>query len=271
MTNTNQSELTRNDDKTFILRLTIKANDVKSTYQHLLEHIAADIDIHGFRKGKAPKELVEKHISNEKLLEETAQKLIPDLYQQKIKEHVLKPIIQPQIKITNPPLTIDKDWQIEIISCELPEIKLADYSKEITVLNVKNIKLSQEEKVNQILDLLVKKSSVILPPILTEAELNHKLSQLVDQTQQAGITVQAYLKNQNLTLDQYKEQLKSQITKEWTLNLALDSIAHSNKLEVTPQNVEEEMKKYSKNNIDPQFLQFILMQNKTIEYLQSLK
>lgn len=272
MTNSNTAntpELTKNEDKSFILHLTIGSLTVSQAYQQIVNQAATDLEIKGFRKGKAPLDVVEQHLSVEKILEETAQKLIPDLYSQKVKEYDLKPIIQPQIKITNPPISKDKDWQLEIKSCELPDLKLGEYNPDITKINQSKPE-NKEQHVNQILDVLINKSQVNLPSILIEAEVNYKLSKLVDQTNQAGITVQTYLKNQNTTLEAYQKKLEEQIKKEWTLNLAIDQIAHSQKFEVTPAEIEAETKKYPNEHIDANFLQFVLLQNKTLNYLQTI-
>lgn len=270
MTNTNPTELTKNSDKSFILHLTIKAEAVKSTHEKIKHEVAESLEVKGFRKGKAPLDVVEQQISPEKLLEETAQKLIPDLYQQKITEYDLKPIIQPQIRILNPPVSLDKTWELEIAGCELPEITVENYKEEIAAANKINKDKAKEGKINGVLDILIKKSKVTLPPILTDAEVNYKLSRLIEQTNQAGITIQTFLKNQNTTLEQYKKTLTDQVIKEWTLNLAIDKVAVENHIEVTHEEIDQEMTKYPNQNIDHNFLHFVLLQNKTLEHLQSL-
>lgn len=270
MTNTNDTQLTRNNDKSFSLKLIIEAETVSATYQKVKNNLVSNFEAKGFRKGKAPLNVVEQQIVPEKILEETAQILIPELYQQKIKEYDLKPIVQPQIKIMNPPISADKEWQIEILGCELPEIIVKDYKEAVSKANLANKDKPKETAINEILDILLKNAEVTIPPILLNAEVDYKLSRLVDQTNQAGLTVQAYLKNQNLTLEQYKKNLTDQVIKEWTLNLAIDKIANDNKIEVTHEEIDQEMEKYPKDKVDHNFLHFILLQNKTLNLLQSL-
>lgn len=268
---TNTQSLIKNDDKSFTLRLTIKQPDISAIYDHTLNHLALEVEINGFRKGKAPLDMVKQHISEEKLIEETAQTVISNAYQSEITKNDLKPIIQPKIKILNPPVSINKDWDLEITSCELPEIKIEDsYQPEIIAANVKNKDQKKEEQVNQILELLLQKSQTTLPSILVDSEIEYKLSKLINQVDQAGITIQAYFKNQNTNLEDYKNKLKTQVTKEWTLNLAIDHIAKSQHIEVTPEEVDAEIKKYPNSKTEPGFVSFILLQNKTLEYLLNL-
>lgn len=268
---TNTQPLTKNSDKSFTLALTIKKEDISHAYNHALEHLSQEVEINGFRKGKAPLDMVKQHISEEKLMEETAQVVISQAYQTKIEENQLRPIIQPKIKILNPPVSLDKDWDLEIVSCELPEIKIDDtFRVEITESNTKSKDQKKEERVNQILEILLKKSQTVLPAILVDSEIEYKLSKLVDQADQAGITIQTFFKNQNTNLEDYKSKLKNQITKEWTLNLAIDHIAKDNHIEVTQEEVADEMKKYPDAKADPGFISFILLQNKTLEYLLNL-
>lgn len=270
MTNTNHTELTKNSDKSFVLHLSLPAADIKTAYQKIKNGVASNIEVKGFRKGKAPTDLIDQQISPEKLLEETAQQLIPKIYEDKIKQYELKPIIQPQIKILNPPINTEKDWELEISACELPALSLDDFQAEISTANKQNVDKTKEVRINQILDILLSKTHVTLPAILIDAEVNYKLSHLVDQANQAGISVQTYLKSQNTTLEDYKKTLAVQVEREWKLNLAIDQVAHHAHLEVTHEEVDRELAKYTTQNIDHNFLHFILLQNKTLEYLQSL-
>ncbi|MDP4009611.1 MAG: trigger factor [Candidatus Shapirobacteria bacterium] len=272
---TNQ-EIQKLKDKTFILNLNVPKNEVEKEYQHTLKEIQSGFETKGFRKGKAPLNVVKQQISPEKMLQEVISHLISHLYEQKVKEYELKPIIQPQIKIKNPPLTFDKEWQIELTACELPETSfdLSKVSNEIKKINATPIKKEAEPKhdnLDQILEVVIKNSQLELPAILIDSDIENHSSSLIDQTKQAGITITQYLKTKNLTLDQYKENLKDQIIKEWTINLAVEKIAKSEKMEVSQKEIESLLSKNPQLASNINLVYFLLTQQKVFEYLQNLK
>ena len=225
-------------DKSFILNLEIKNNQIQEEYQKVLVSIQKNFKTDGFRAGKVPLSIIKQNISDSKIIEEIVSHLIPPLYSQKIKKYQLKPIIQPQIKFINPPITLDKDWQIEITSCQLPPLTL----KTIYQAQIKKINASKkEDKITQIVEILIKNSQVKLPEILIQADLQRQLSSLVDQTQQAGITINQYLQSKKTNLEQYKQNLSLQIKKQWTLNLAIDKIAQDKKMNPTDKDLQQKV------------------------------
>ncbi|HPT66336.1 MAG TPA: trigger factor [Candidatus Woesebacteria bacterium] len=268
---TNSADLKKQDNKIFTLNVEIKVADIKEEYQEHLKHFQADFETKGFRKGKVPLDIVEQNINPEKLFEEVASHLISHAYGEKIKEYDLKPIVQPQVKFISKDVDFDHNWQIEITSCELPEIKLNDkYLTKIKKINSDKNITDENQKIEKIIDSLVNNGKVELPEILIESDVQNQLSQLVDQSRQAGISVTDYLKNKGLTLEQYKENLKKQIIKEWTLNLAITQIAKEQKIEVS----EVEVKDIAKNNPslgqNINFIYYILTQQKVFDFLKKL-
>jgi len=268
---TNSTDLKKQDNKVFTLTVEIKVADIKAEYQEHLKKFQAEYETKGFRKGKAPLEVVEQNINPEKLFEEVASHLISHAYGHKIEENGLKPIIQPQVKFLNKDVDFDHDWQIEITSCELPEIKLNDkYLAEVKKINSDKTITDENQKIEKIIDSLVKNSQVELPEILIESDTQNQLSQLIDQSRQAGISVADYLKNKGLTLEQYKENLKKQLTKEWTLNLAITQIAKEQKFEVTQTEVEDISKNNPSLGQNINFIYYILTQQKVFDFLKKL-
>ena len=269
---TNSTTLQKQDNKTFTLQLEIKVDDIKKEYQEHLRQFQSNFETKGFRKGKAPLDVVEQNINPEKLFEEVASHLISHAYSDKIKEHELKPIIQPQIKFINKDVDFDHDWQVEITSCELPEIKLDQkYLEEVKKINSNKEISDDNQKMEKILDVLVKNGQVDLPELLIESDIQNQLTQLVDQARQAGITVNDYLKNKGLTLEQYKDNLQKQITKEWTINLSISKIAKDQKIEITDKEVADITASNPGLNQNINFVYYLLTQQKVFDFLKKLE
>lgn len=267
-TNTTE-ELQQLKDKSFILTLTLSQADISTSKSAVLTTAQAEYETKGFRKGKAPLDVVTASIPEAHLIEEVLNHLLTKIYTDKINEHHLHPVVQPQVKILNPPITFDKDWQVEITGCELPQIIIDPKY----VDDVKKVNLGKEddnEKLNRTIEAIIKHSQVELPAILIKADLDNKMSQLVDQTQQAGLTISQYLKSKDLTLEQYQENLEKQIKNEWITNLAIDSIAHDQKLVVTEEEVKALVSKNQQLAQNLNLVYYLLTQQKVFDYLKKL-
>jgi len=273
MTSTKKSTQKTKKDSSFILNLTLKSTDLKKEYQKYLLEIQKNFESKGFRKGKAPLDVVEKNISQDKVIQEISSHLISHLYSDEIKKQKLNPIIQPKVNVLNPPLTIDKDWQIEITACEKPELTL-DPKYKAAVKKINAQKEDKDSKNNKKLDAIFEKlvslSKVNLPDILVEADLNAHLNSVFEQLQKSNKTFESYLKDKKLTFEQYQDEIKKQIEKEWTLNLIIDHIAKVEKIDIKEEDVKAVV------NSNPQLAQnvnmvyYLLQQQNVVKYLQSL-
>jgi len=78
--------------------------------------------IPGFRKGKAPRDILERHIGRESLLDDAINALVPEAYQQAIAEQKIEAFAQPHIEITQAdPLIFKATVPLP------PVVKLGDY------------------------------------------------------------------------------------------------------------------------------------------------
>ena len=63
-------------------------------------HLVNKANIPGFRKGKAPRAVVERQLGKGRLLEEAIDHLIPEAYEKACKEQAIEPYAQPSVEIT---------------------------------------------------------------------------------------------------------------------------------------------------------------------------
>jgi len=121
--------------------LTIEAEDseLDKSLDEAYHHLVKRVSVPGFRKGKAPRDILVQHIGKNNLLEDALDHLIPQLYKQAIESQQLEPIAQPQIEITQTEPVIFK----AVVSLE-PEVKLGDHNK-IRLEPAPAIKIEEEE------------------------------------------------------------------------------------------------------------------------------
>ena len=266
---TNQSTIEKQANKSFVVKLIITKDEIKKTHQQVLTSIQANFESKGFRKGKAPLDVVEREVSFEKLFEEVASKLISQKYGEIIDENKIKPIVQPQVKFNKQVTGFDQDWDIEITACELPEIILdKDYLEKINKTKTNSKATDENQKTEEIIQSLISSAKVDLPDILIDSDVQHQLSHLIEQTQQAGITVEQYLANQKTNIKDYQENLKKKIIEEWTINLAIQKISVDQKIEVTPKEIKNITDKNPALLQNINMVNYLLIQQKVFEFLK---
>lgn len=95
--------------------------------------ISEETEIEGFRKGKAPYEVVKQKVGEFKILEEAArryiaehfEKLLTEVEEQEHKGKSFEPVGEPQIAITK--LALGEEFEFKITLSLLPAIELPDY------------------------------------------------------------------------------------------------------------------------------------------------
>ena len=244
------SALNRLPNGNIELTITIPWKKVKTAYEKVLDKVVKETEIKGFRKGKAPKKLVEEKLNKATLYEEVLKILVPEVYTQAVKEHKIRPIFPPQLKLIS--AQDGKDWQIQATTCEPPEVKLGKYKEEIKgafaaqkiwVLGKnkkqKENKATEEEKLGKIFKTLLETCQLQIPEILIEDEVKRMLARLIDQTAKLGLTVEEYLTSQNKTVDQIRAAYRQQAEELLRLEFILSAIADEQKIQVTDKEVEE--------------------------------
>lgn len=272
-----ESNLEKKEDSSFILKVTIPSEEVKTLYQNLLQEQAKQANIKGFRQGKAPEELVENKIGKDKLDDLLLEKVIKKIYPEAVKKHDLRPIIPPKLKLVS--TSKNKDWEINFTSCELPKVKLNEVKEKIEEMNAQsNIwtpddetkqekkKKNKDEQIQKILNTILKNVEINLPDILIERELNRKLVNLVDQVNQAGLEMEQYLSSKGTSIEELKKQFRQEITNSWKIDLTLEKISDEENIEIS----EEDTKKVEESKMNPYLAAKILRRKKTLEYLTTL-
>lgn len=276
------SALQRLANHTIKITITIPWSEVKETYQKVLNKIVDETEIPGFRKGKAPRKLVEEKVDKKRVYEEVVKEIVPKAYADSLKEHQITPVVSPRISIVA--ASENKDWQFEAITCEQPKITLKNYKAEIAKLKTaKKIWVpgaaKQDEpnkkgvELSEILRVLLNESEIEIPEILVEDQVNKKLADLVDSVRQIGLTVEQYLLSKGLTSDQLKAQYTKEAIETLKLEFILEKVADNEKIVVTDKEIEEAINKTTdpkqKEAMQSQkyYIGMILRRQKTLDSL----
>ncbi len=283
------SSLSRQSDGTIELTMTIPWADVAKTYQTMVDETVKNAELPGFRKGKAPRDLVEKNLEKTKLYEEVLKVLIPKAYNDAVAEHKVKPIISPKVELKE--ANEGKDWIIRALTCEKPTVTLGNYKQAIT-----NLKAGSQKKIwtpgtepkaedkdkptkptlDELLKTVFEVTTVSLPALLVENEVNRLLSDLIDQTKKLGLSVEQYLASTNRTAESIRRDYEEQAKRTLSLEFALEQIADKEAVLVSDDEIDTVIKT-AKTEAEQKaltgqryYLASLLRRQKTLDTLASL-
>lgn len=117
-------------DNVVDLEIVIPAKEASEAYNRAVATISKHVNIDGFRKGKAPRPIVEKHIGVERIKMEAIESLAPKMISRAIEENKLDVVTQPSI--TNYEFEVGKDLVVTVQVETRPEVTLGEY-KGLTV------------------------------------------------------------------------------------------------------------------------------------------
>ena len=136
------------------LDITIPAKDAVDAYNKAVSTISKYVNIDGFRKGKAPRAVVERHVGTERIKQEAIENLMPKAINQAVVDNDLDLIAQPYI--TNYNFNIGEDLTVTAKAELRPEVTLGQY-KGLT-LEVKDSPV-EEDAMQKSIDRLLEQHS----------------------------------------------------------------------------------------------------------------
>ena len=104
------------------LTIEMEPAEVEESLERSYHRLVKKTRIPGFRKGKAPRDILERYIGKESLLEDTLNNLLPQAYEKAIEEQEIEAIAQPHIEIAQTDPVVFK----AIVPLK-PMVKLGDY------------------------------------------------------------------------------------------------------------------------------------------------
>ena len=107
------------------VEIEVPAKDAVNYYNNAAKRLAQYVNIPGFRKGKAPRNIVEQNIGEERIKHEALENALPRIFSQVIKENDFDVVAQPYVESYD--FKIGEDLKI-VAKLELrPEVTLGQY------------------------------------------------------------------------------------------------------------------------------------------------
>lgn len=109
------------------LKITLPAEEVNKGFKKAVVKIAGQVNIPGFRKGKAPRNIIEMHYGKEAVKQEAFELVANQCYTEALEQEKLIPVSDP--KVEDSVFEENKDMELTIKVTLKPEVKLGDYKE----------------------------------------------------------------------------------------------------------------------------------------------
>ncbi len=137
------------------LNVEMEAPEVDKYLEKAYNRLVGKVSVPGFRKGKTPRAILERHIGKDALLEEALELLVPEVYEEALQSQEIDAIARPQIELVQTEPVIFK----AIVPLR-PTVKLGDYGKISIESEPVEIK---DEEVEATIEQLRQQHAVLLP------------------------------------------------------------------------------------------------------------
>ncbi len=143
----------KNEHSMHYLEIAIDKETFDSAVEKVYRKQVKNINVPGFRKGKAPRSVIEKMYGKGVFFEDAINDLIPENYEAAVKESGIEPVGQPEFDV----VSIDDNGIVLSVKVAVkPEMKIADY-KGIEV--VKAVAQATDEEVERELNTMRERNS----------------------------------------------------------------------------------------------------------------
>ena len=107
------------------LTVEVPLEEVETAYKRAVRRVSDKVNIAGFRRGRAPQALVERHAGVETIFREALDRLVPAAFAEAVKETEIQPVGQPQLEM----LQVDREQPVSFAATVpvKPTVESGDY------------------------------------------------------------------------------------------------------------------------------------------------
>jgi trigger factor len=113
------------DNSEVVFEIEVPQAEVAKAVDKAYHKLASKVNIPGFRKGKTPRNILERHIGKEAILDEAFEILASPAYGTALEENNIEPVSRPKIDVVT--MAEDKDLVFKVTVVAKPETTLGEY------------------------------------------------------------------------------------------------------------------------------------------------
>ena len=147
------SEIVKREETKITLKLAVEYEKFEKAINEVYNKTKSRFNIQGFRKGKAPRKIIERYYGAEIFYEEAVEIVFPEAYEVALKEHNIEPIDYPGITVEE--INKGEDVVFTVIIEVIPEFEVTGYKGIEVEKKEYNV---QEEDIQKELDALLQQN-----------------------------------------------------------------------------------------------------------------
>ena len=113
------------ENQQVVLTIEEDAAELDKALKRAVKRISNEVSIPGFRKGKAPRKIVERHVGKDALMEEAFGLLAPKAFDNALEQEKIVPVSRPKTEVVT--LEEGKNVVFKVTVTPEPEVKLGQY------------------------------------------------------------------------------------------------------------------------------------------------
>ncbi|MEK7571423.1 MAG: trigger factor [Patescibacteria group bacterium] len=277
-----KASLEKLPDGTIKLTVSLPFAQVSKIRDEVLTEHVKEVNVPGFRKGKAPKDMAAGRLNPDHIREDVLKKLLPEAYMKAVQENAIRPIMNPKISVEK--IDEGEDWVFSAMTCEMPEITPGKYKtnvqkvtkKATIIVPGKEEKKAEKPTMEQIIKAVLEDTKATIPAVLVEQEADRLLAQLLDDIKRLGLSLDQYLASTKRTSEDLRAEYAKRAEEDIKVEFVLQKIADLEKISVEEKEIEEAIQKAQspaeKQNLESNryVIAGILRQQKTLDFLMNL-
>ncbi len=142
------------------LKISVPAAELEKFLDMAAEELSKEIKIEGFRPGKAPRKIVERHVGSEKVLAHGAEKAVKKTYVDSILKNKIEAVGEPQITITK--IAPGNDLEYKAVVGIMPKIELGNYREAAKKIKKDDPEETRPEEIQKELEYLQKNRAKLI-------------------------------------------------------------------------------------------------------------
>ncbi len=115
--------LDKTENRMTYLTVETEASELEEYMDKSYQRLSKRTEVPGFRKGNAPRDVLEKHVGRDKLVEDAIKEMVPVTCSKVLKEQGIESLMQPMVKIVQ-----NEPVKFEMIVPLKPIVELGDYN-----------------------------------------------------------------------------------------------------------------------------------------------
>ena len=132
------------ENQQVVLTVEVEAEELAKAEESACKRIAGRVNIPGFRKGKAPRKILERNVGKDYVMQEAFELIYPKAFSEALKQQDLVPVTRPEVEVVT--LESEKDVVFKVTFTKRPEVTLGEYKN----LNIeKNVEAVTDEDIDE--------------------------------------------------------------------------------------------------------------------------